>query len=157
MARLTGQCSQFVFLFVVAFVHLVPMSLSLSVTWSWWSGYSAFSQSQWTVHWRFVLSGEVLVRKTAVMEQLISLFLHMLCDVFLCRFIVIMKRAYLRTCAFDNRPTVCDPDCCQCVTDDHSRVSKSIGWLLGCTRTPSPEPNGLPDMKLALVVFRGVL
>ena len=77
----------------------------------------------------------------------------MLRHVLSCRFIVIMKRSYLRSCTFVNRLTVCDPDC------SLQDFRKALVGFLAALGPRAPGPNGLnkSDKEFALVVFRGVL
>ena len=77
---------------------------------------------RWAVHWRLVVSGDVFVCETTVMEQSLSQFFRGLCDVFLRSSIILVKESHLRASAW--------------TTD--------LRQFLGCTCSSSPEPNGCP-------------
>ena len=51
---------------------------------------------RWAVHWRLVVSGDVFVCETTVMEQSLSQFFQGLCDVFLRSSIILVKESHLR-------------------------------------------------------------
>ena len=55
---------------------------------------------RWAVHWSLVVSSDVFVCETTVMEQSLSQFFHGLCDVFLRSSIILVKESHLRASAW---------------------------------------------------------
>ena len=64
-------------------------------------------------------------------------------DVFMCRFVIVVKRSHPGSCTLDYGTAEDNPICGQRVAEIHARVPKSVCWFLGCIRSTSLKPEGV--------------